>query len=182
MAAGRKTGGRARGTPNKVTKSVKDALLTAFRQVGGQRAFTKWARENPAVFYGLMAKLLPAELSVSAEVEITRDPLTDFEVANRIAFILARAQQPALEAERVEPLPPPHAEPAEIAQNSPETLQKPAELPPEPAKPEYFGIPTAEPPSVDISTYEGSIAEQGRSSTFSPHPRFGPRPVVRRRD
>lgn len=77
-------------------------------------------------------------------------------------------------------------EPAEIAKNPLEITKKPeetlrnaAELPPEPAKLGYFGLPTEK--SVDISNYEGTAAEQGRPSRFSQHPRFVSRPVVRRR-
>ena len=35
MAAGRKTGGRVAGTPNKVTAAVRSNVLSVFDQIGG---------------------------------------------------------------------------------------------------------------------------------------------------
>jgi len=59
MAQRQKTGGRKRGTPNRVTLSVKQAVLDTFSALGGAKHMTKWARKNPSEFYRIAAKLVP---------------------------------------------------------------------------------------------------------------------------
>lgn len=74
-----KTGGRQKGTPNTVTKQVKDALLAAFEKVGGQAYLVEVARSDPKTFCVLLGKLVPAQ--VKAEVQGDRIPtlvLRDF--------------------------------------------------------------------------------------------------------
>lgn len=60
-----KTGGRAKGTPNKTTATVKIALQDAFNHLGGVSSLVKWAKEEPTEFYKLWAKLLPEQLNHS---------------------------------------------------------------------------------------------------------------------
>ena len=59
MAAGHKTGGRTKGTPNRVTSQVRELILAALDEAGGQDYLVRQARENPAVFLGLVGKILP---------------------------------------------------------------------------------------------------------------------------
>lgn len=66
MAIGQKTGGRKKGTPNKLTVSVKEALSDAFDDLGGIESLVAWGRANPDDFYKLWVKLLPNE--VKAEI------------------------------------------------------------------------------------------------------------------
>lgn len=54
--------GRKKGTPNKTTAAVKEALALAFAGRGGVKALQSWADENPTEFYKLWAKLLPQEI------------------------------------------------------------------------------------------------------------------------
>lgn len=61
MAKGKKTGGRTAGTPNKVTKSAREAFALAFDGLGGADALTSWAIDNPTEFYKLYARLIPQE-------------------------------------------------------------------------------------------------------------------------
>lgn len=63
MAVGRKTGGRVAGVPNKLTVSVKEAILTALEDAGGAKYLAGVARENPQVFCALLGKLLPSEIT-----------------------------------------------------------------------------------------------------------------------
>ena len=63
MAAGRKTGGRSAGTPNRLTVSVKEAILTALEDAGGSKYLLGVERENPQVFCALLGKLLPNEIT-----------------------------------------------------------------------------------------------------------------------
>lgn len=60
-----KTGGRQKGSVNKTTAAVKDALTQAFSNMGGIKKFTEWGRANPRDFYGLWVKMLPAEQVVT---------------------------------------------------------------------------------------------------------------------
>ncbi|HTI82974.1 MAG TPA: hypothetical protein VL614_21170 [Acetobacteraceae bacterium] len=67
MAAGRKTGGRTKGTPNKTTTAAKEAISLAAEQLGGTDRLVSWAKEDPAnerVFWGtIYPKLLPLQVS-----------------------------------------------------------------------------------------------------------------------
>lgn len=66
MAKGKKTGGRQKGSANKITTSVKEALIEAFRLRGGVPALKAWADENPTAFYGLWGRMLPQEHDVTS--------------------------------------------------------------------------------------------------------------------
>jgi hypothetical protein len=63
MAKGKKTGGRTKGTPNKSTAAVKDALTQAFDHLGGVTALVEWGKKNATEFYKLWSKLLPQEVT-----------------------------------------------------------------------------------------------------------------------
>ena len=54
-----KTGGRAKGTPNKATKELKDAILHALDGVGGVEYLQGLALSHPPAFAGLLGKVLP---------------------------------------------------------------------------------------------------------------------------
>jgi hypothetical protein len=62
-----KTGGRLKGTPNKVTALAKDAIAVAAERLGGIDRLVEWARADPAnerVFWGtIYTKLLPLQVS-----------------------------------------------------------------------------------------------------------------------
>jgi len=67
MALGRKTGGRQRGTPNKLTKALKDAILEAAERAGGQGGTVSYletqAVANPNAFMSLLGKVLPLQIA-----------------------------------------------------------------------------------------------------------------------
>jgi hypothetical protein len=65
MAAGHKTGGRQRGTPNKLTSAARAAFEAAFEGIGGVEQLTAWGRENPTEFYKLYGRLIPVESQLS---------------------------------------------------------------------------------------------------------------------
>jgi hypothetical protein len=69
MAIGKKSGGGSRkGSPNKLTKSVKEAFEIAFSELQGdsEANLANWAKENTTEFYKLAAKLIPT--SVNADL------------------------------------------------------------------------------------------------------------------
>lgn len=55
--------GRPKGSLNKTTKSVKEALVAAFEKRGGVDSLVKWAKENETEFYKLWGRLAPTEVS-----------------------------------------------------------------------------------------------------------------------
>lgn len=63
MAKGKKTGGRRRGTPNKLTGEVKDMILTALANVGGVTYLERQAKESPTAFLTLVGKVLPLQVT-----------------------------------------------------------------------------------------------------------------------
>ena len=63
-AAGR---GRPKGAPNKTTKALKDMILGALSDVGGQSYLARQAEENPTAFLTLVGKVLPHELKADLE-------------------------------------------------------------------------------------------------------------------
>ena len=58
-----KIGGRAKGTPNKVTATLKDMILKALDQAGGQQYLAQQAVENPTAFLTLIGKVLPMQVT-----------------------------------------------------------------------------------------------------------------------
>ncbi len=64
-----KTGGRTKGTPNKTTASVKEAIAAAFDEVGGKDYLVQVARSEPKVFCTLLGKLLPSHVRAEFEGE-----------------------------------------------------------------------------------------------------------------
>ena len=63
MATGRKTGGRSKGTPNKVNAAVKEAIVSAFNKVGGEDYLVKVAENDPRTFCALLGKVMPTQLT-----------------------------------------------------------------------------------------------------------------------
>lgn len=60
--------GRVKGTQNKITKAVKEMILGALDDVGGQSYLARQAEENPGPFMTLLGKVLPTQLEHSATV------------------------------------------------------------------------------------------------------------------
>jgi hypothetical protein len=58
-----KTGGRVKGTPNRINRVLKDAILLAGEKAGGKEGLVgyleKQAVANPAAYMSLLGKVLP---------------------------------------------------------------------------------------------------------------------------
>lgn len=80
MAKGKKTGGRSRGTPNKLTGELKDMILQALSKSGGVRYLTMCATDHPAAFLTLVGKVLP--------LQVTGKDGKDLIPAGGVAFIV----------------------------------------------------------------------------------------------
>ncbi len=65
MAKGVKTGGRKKGTPNKMTGALKEMILQALdEQPGGGIGYLKLqAQENPNAFMSLLGRVLPMQVT-----------------------------------------------------------------------------------------------------------------------
>lgn len=79
MAARQKFGGRVAGTPNKLTKALKEMILGALDDIGGQEYLVARARDNPVAFLALLGRVLPTTLAGDPN-----DPVT---VVTRIELV-----------------------------------------------------------------------------------------------
>jgi len=60
-------GGRVKGTPNKITTALKDMILGALDDAGGQKYLTEQAKKNPGPFLTLLGKVLPTTIAGDPE-------------------------------------------------------------------------------------------------------------------
>jgi len=74
---GERRGGRQKGTPNKSTALLKDAILLAAQKAGGDTDtglvdyLTVQASENPGPFMSLLGKVLPMQLAGDPDAPIS---------------------------------------------------------------------------------------------------------------
>jgi hypothetical protein len=54
--------GRPKGSVNKTTKSVREAIEAAFQGVGGAEYLMQQAQQNPQAFLTLLGKIIPAQV------------------------------------------------------------------------------------------------------------------------
>lgn len=62
--------GRPKGVPNKATKTIRDAVMQAFDEVGGPAYLVRLAQGNQsdrAAFTSLVAKVLPTQINANVE-------------------------------------------------------------------------------------------------------------------
>jgi hypothetical protein len=71
MATGKKTGGRVKGVPNKLTASVKEVIAQVAENIGGVARMTEWVRQAPenerAFWTNIFTKLLPVQVAGDKE-------------------------------------------------------------------------------------------------------------------
>lgn len=60
---GQKFGGRKKGTPNKTTRQIKEAIIEAFELEGGVDYLRKVAAEDSKTFCALLGKVLPMQIT-----------------------------------------------------------------------------------------------------------------------
>ena len=58
-----KTGGRTKGTPNRMTAAVKDMIVQALDEAGGVEYLVKQAHVNPKAFLSLVGRVLPLQVT-----------------------------------------------------------------------------------------------------------------------
>lgn len=64
-----KTGGRTKGTPNKLTRTVKEAIEIAFDKVGGPEYLARMAEEQPVAFMTLLGKVIPNQVEAKVDMQ-----------------------------------------------------------------------------------------------------------------
>jgi len=83
MPKGAKYGGRTKGTPNKVTRSVREQFAFVFSrlQESDTANLEVWAEANPTEFYRLASKLIPMQVANDPEnpiggvyIQLIQDP------------------------------------------------------------------------------------------------------------
>lgn len=150
-----KTGGRQKGTKNKVTDAMRRDILGTYRKLGGSKWLLEWAKENQTEFVKqCLSRVMPSpprESSDPTPPPVVVEELSDLEAARRIALVLAKAahaiDEQSIAAERVE------AEPVEAFDSVRIPSQPLNEIP-----------PPVEPPAQSLATYRGSSAEQRLSA------------------
>ncbi len=65
-----KVAGRQKGTPNKITKALKEMILGALDDSGGQRYLAKMAKAQPVAFMALLGRVLPTTLAGDPDAPI----------------------------------------------------------------------------------------------------------------
>ena len=84
-----------KGIPNRLTSAVKDKVEQAFNSVNGKnnQGLKDLARDHPAIFYGMVSKLIPQQAAVD---------ITHTVVDLNLAFDQANARIAQLESERLD--------------------------------------------------------------------------------
>lgn len=63
----RNKGGRPKGSPNKLTKTIREAIEAAFDKVGGPDYLASMAYEQPVAFMSLLGKAMPTQVNASVQ-------------------------------------------------------------------------------------------------------------------
>lgn len=61
--------GRPKGSRNKATVVLREAILDSFDRVGRERYLVKMAHDEPKAYLQLLGKVLPAEMNVKGQIE-----------------------------------------------------------------------------------------------------------------
>lgn len=58
--------GRPKGSTNKVTKTIREAIEASFEKVGGAEYLARMAEDQPSAYMTLLGKVLPAHMNIKA--------------------------------------------------------------------------------------------------------------------
>jgi hypothetical protein len=76
---GQRFGGRKKGTPNKVTGTLKEMILQALADAGGTAYLQEQSKKNPTAFLSLVGRVLPLQVSDSQ-----KEPMMPTRVVNEL--------------------------------------------------------------------------------------------------
>ena len=57
--------GRKAGTPNKISTTVKQNVISVFDDIGGVEAMATWAKDNRSEYYRIYSRLAPVSQEIS---------------------------------------------------------------------------------------------------------------------
>jgi hypothetical protein len=75
---GKKTGGRKKGTPNKLTGDLKAMIMTAVERAGGVDYLERMAVENSSAFLALLGKVLPKDIDARVQGNLSVAVVSEF--------------------------------------------------------------------------------------------------------
>lgn len=91
--------GRPKGMPNKMTKALKEMVLGALDQAGGEQYLLTQARDNPGPFMTLLGKILPTQLTGKDGGPIETEDKTPLPPAERAARLVELAAKAGMKLE-----------------------------------------------------------------------------------
>ena len=75
-----KTGGRQKGSLNKIKLEVKEAIAAAFDEAGGKDYLVRLSKEDPRTFCSLVGKIVP--------LAVGGDPGNPVQIAGRVEMVI----------------------------------------------------------------------------------------------
>jgi hypothetical protein len=87
--------GRPKGTQNKTTTALKDALMLSFERLGGAAYLEEVARRDPRTYCALLGKVLPRNPLAPESGAGAVSTLSDAEIRQRVAGMLREGLSPA---------------------------------------------------------------------------------------
>ena len=64
-----KSGGRGKGTPNRITGELREMVLTALSELGGVEYLIRMGHDRPEVFARLLARCMPQAVDLRSEYD-----------------------------------------------------------------------------------------------------------------
>lgn len=77
MAYAKGEGGRPKGLPNKTTRLVKEVFADVFSELQDdpKASLSAWSKQNPTEFYKLASKLIPTQMDIAANMNLSDEPI-----------------------------------------------------------------------------------------------------------
>src|SRR6478752_3227693 len=92
-----KTGGREKGTPNKLTTDVRAMILATLDRAGGEDYLLEQATANPKAFMSLLARIIPAQITGADGKDLIPETAA---IESRVLVLLLKAGLSETEARR----------------------------------------------------------------------------------
>lgn len=87
-----KTGGREAGTPNKLTRDVRDMVLAALDKAGGTDYLLIQAHDNPKAFMALLGRIIPLQVTGKDGKDLIPERAADPERVAEAVVLLLKAR------------------------------------------------------------------------------------------
>ena len=85
-----KTGGREAGTPNKITREVREMVIAALDRAGGEDYLLAQSKENPKAFLSLVGRLIPTQITGKDDTPLVPERAADPDrIAHALLLMLA---------------------------------------------------------------------------------------------